>query len=633
MDISLEDLYMPPSHRAHRITPANVLSVLPAACFLELRSLAKHCVDTLIDALSTDSIIDYAVRLESLRPPTRSMVSPYGNKHEYSQLFGQCYTQLSDAILNFLCGVINAGLCADKEDEGAENSRTDGEPRPDCDNAMWAENLLAKLPLCWVRRVLESDLLCVANEFERYELVKRVVKMRRVVPRSEEAVLLKEEDVVDEEDGLDDVDVSMWSEPDTSSSVSSSRRASRTSDVVTRNAIAAEGVFRLRSYVGSLLGRVVSSGGGSGVPLQTAGTDSRKRKRGLSEENETPSGSEDDFVEAVEEITSPRSPLARRNPILHTPSRSGTPTRKAYRIAQSGPGASSSIVHTHFGPGKLPPSANASPEDTVMAGIFQTAVVYTYMTFPQLEVVKKDGIVPDAVVLESFWMQAELMNGGAGLPAGGRGFGKFRFAVRFRDVAEYFQTCASGGKTQIREVVDVETAGGPSGSGSTAAKKKKIMISESIVCAGLQYRVLLSLAEEEEGDELASPSPSTDGRGSRPPRSRPLLRALLQRNRLGEPKRSRGNVGAAAAAAAVVNPSISYRICVFNPDDFASEARNEDWKRFVEPVTKCDFDGNGFVRGFREPTATGRDRQRRAQGLGDGADEGSVWAIVMIDFK
>ncbi|TPX57469.1 hypothetical protein PhCBS80983_g03820 [Powellomyces hirtus] len=643
MDISLEDLYMPPSYRSKKVNTTNVLAVLPAACFLELESLARHCVSTILGTLARETVIDYAVQLERLRLPVRDAPSPYGPKHAYTKLFGQCLTQLSDAILSFLCGVINAGLCTDADAEALLDEHED---------AVSAETLLVQLPLCWIRRVLESDLLCVPNEYERYELVKRVVKMRRVTTRQEEVIYVKPEgDQVEE--SQEDVDVSMWSEADTSS-IAGTRRAntpSHVADLVTRNAIAAEGVFRLRSYVGSLLTRVVSSS--SSVNSNAPKSNDRKRKRRPSDvENFSPSDTEEEeFVEAVEHIATPQS-SGRRTPILRTPRRS--PVISAARPPRS----TSSVVHTHFGPGTLPPTAQASAEDTVMAGVFQTAIVYTYMTFPQLELVKKDGIVPDAVVLESFWMQAELMNGGnaglgglngRGLPSLGRNFGKFRFAVEFRDIYDYFfgpsARSSSAGKGKGPSIYpnaaeDAER---------NAPKRKDIMISKSVVCAGLQYRVLLSIAKDEEEDKENGPTGSealSPRRTEEPPTGRPVLRALLQRNKIGESKRNRqsgddksstSSAQKMRASASTPGPSISYRIFMFNRDDFMGrrgegesaastprecKPKGRNWDAFVDPVTACDFDGDGFVRGFVVPEPS--NAKDAASGM---------WAVVVIDFK
>ncbi|KAJ3154448.1 hypothetical protein HDU89_008518 [Geranomyces variabilis] len=730
MDISLRDLYMPASHRNAQITPENVLAVLPAACFLELSNLAAHCVRTVLASLSADTAVVYAAQLERLRlPPGRSAPSPYGPKHAYAKLFGQCLDKLCDTVLGFLCGVINAGLTAV---DGA-NVKLDLSDGPQADQAQApqpagqhgaaaADDLLSRLPLCWVRRVLESDLLCVPTEHERYELVKRVVAMRRVATPEQQpdqsaaaniGSILDDPRCTDDEEnenhsvqsameapeaGLDDsdLDVSLWSEANTSRSGFHTREGSVFSDVVTRNAVATEGVFRLRSYVHSLLGRVVSNGPAAPIiptstPPHGAAAANRKRKRPPSDlENihptiisgtpglieETEDDNDDQFVPAAEVLSTPvphrkalrndehlpvtsagsrRGRAARVSPPT-TPTTSTTPRGSPAITSKPSPAPApppqqqrDSIVHTRYGPGSLPQSARevATREDTVMAGVFQTAIVYTHMTFPQLELVKTDGIVPDAVVLESFWMQAELMSGrareGAAATAGGpRSFGKFRFCVPFRDVREFFM-----GKGKAPVLREPFTAGASSaaaaavtpedGSAAMASNTGGVLLSNLVVCAGLQYRVLLSVAEDDDdrdgdaGDAAPDSSPvgrHNHRRGWQSNTRPPQLRALLQRNRVGDAKRSRGAAGDARSRSTgpmPPKPPISYRIHIFRRGDFVPSSagggtarRTRRWDRFVQPVTQCEFNGEGFVDGFAMPEAD---------------EDKDLWAVVVIEFR
>ncbi|KAJ3160411.1 hypothetical protein HDU86_000745 [Geranomyces michiganensis] len=699
MDICLRDLYMPASHRSTQITPENVLYVLPAACFLELSTLAAHCVRTVLASLSAHTAVDYADQLERLRlPPGRTAPSPYGPKHAYAKLFGQCLDKLSNAVLGFLCGVINAGLTAEdgaglKQEMksavgGLQADQAQAARQADQLGAQAADDLLSRLPLCWVRRVLESDLLCVPTEYERYELVKRVVAMRVSAPgkpqldqpaaASDDSILNdicsaeadKNEhdnfqsalDVGEAELNDSDLDASLWSEANTSrASVTSfhSREGSIFSDVVTRNAVATEGVFRLRSYVHSLLGRVVPKGPASAPIIPTSTPPrrvaaNRKRKRRSSDlENIYPVDDvcdEDDNDQSISAVEGPSTPhrkaphnntreakinaaschgcAAHASPATST---STTPRGSPAGLSRPTPAPAqqrTSIVHTRYGPGSLPHSARdvATNEDTVMAGVFQTAIIYTHMTFPQLELVKADGIVPDAVVLESFWMQAELMSGrardGAATEAAGgepRSFGKFRFCVPFRNVGEFF---AGKGKGPT----EAETAG-PSSLAPAASNSGGVLLSNLVVCAGLQYRVLLSVAEdhtscEDGGDDARHGAPGSPSVARSSRTKTPLLRALLQRNRVGEAKRSRGDGQSSRTGPLLPKPPISYRIFIFWRGDFLRSCgrvgRRTQWDRFVHPVTQCEFNGEGFVNGFAMPEAD---------------EEDDLWAVVIIEFK
>ncbi|KAI8827084.1 uncharacterized protein EV422DRAFT_512570 [Fimicolochytrium jonesii] len=740
MDLSLRDLYIPPSYRPKHVTYRNALTVLPAACYLELSSLSHFCVDVVLKTLSTETVVDYASQLERLRPSPRGITSPYGPNHQYAKLFRDCYTELYDAILCFICGVINSGLSSE---DAVASAQWEGEQEVEQDKrSIAAEQLLAKLPLCWIRRVLESDLLSVPNEFERYELIKRVVKMRRVKTTIEERSFKRENSY----EPQDEIDVSVWSEAETGSIGQRDIPAAAQADVVTRNALAAESVFRLRNYVGRLFGRgaqTAEAASPTGNPAQ------RKRKRSGSDvENDHPSADEDEFVDAPEAagISTPRpARFVRRTPVLRSPAR--TPTSS---MSHNQSYNTSTIVHTHYGLGTLPSSAGASAEDTVMAGIFQTAVVYTYMTFPQLELVKQDGIVPDAVVLESFWLQAQLMNGGTGgtsglgasmrplgsigngfMQQGRRGgpvgaphnatnFGKYRFAIEFKNVQEYFLGPAQPGRSRhgkepslyptVEEVTEARKA--------KSARSATVMTSESVICAGLHYRVLLSLCtedeveeagidENEECDALDDSRSSPAKRGDAPATSkkqapRLMLRALLQRNKIVDKRAQKqaattdenGAGPSTSSGAAPPNlssssttPAISYRIHLFNPRDFnvdpappsTSDILTADitgpparagtvnppaagpssstapstmtinkqfnrWRRFGKPVTKCDFDGDGFVKGvpLSDVVAGGGtgDAVELAGAAVGGKNAGSkdtvggdLWAIVVIEFK
>ncbi|KAJ3046866.1 hypothetical protein HK097_000443, partial [Rhizophlyctis rosea] len=195
MEISLRDLYDPTLtlQRLSSITPTNALSVLPSACFLELSDLASHCHSVLLSALSRSTIVDYAIHLDQIRPPRnqKAGASPYGVRHRYMDMWGEWHGKVEEAVVAFLGGLVN-GYLGDEEksrDVGEDDVvevGEDGREKTPTARPMGLpeiEKLLTTLPLLWVRRVLESDTLCVANEFARYELIKRVAKARRSVPR------------------------------------------------------------------------------------------------------------------------------------------------------------------------------------------------------------------------------------------------------------------------------------------------------------------------------------------------------------------------------------------------------------------------------------------------------------------
>lgn len=102
------------------------------------------------------------------------------------------------------------------------------------------------------------------------------------------------------------------------------------------------------------------------------------------------------------------------------------------------------------------PSTSNKILPKTLSSIFETGIVYTYMTFPQLTKVKKDEIVPMNLALESFWLQTELGNDAqsVSLPP-------LRFSCKFENIRAYFE----------EDVVQ--------------------MSSKPFECAGIQYRLLL----------------------------------------------------------------------------------------------------------------------------------------------
>ncbi|KAJ3067543.1 hypothetical protein HDU98_009231 [Podochytrium sp. JEL0797] len=260
-------------------------------------------------------------------------------------------------------------------------------------------------------------------------------------------------------------------------------------------------------------------------------------------------------------------------------------------------------------------------EDSLILHMFETGITYTYMPFSHLERVKQDRIVSDAAVLNSFWLQAELINrfttpfqqaGGEGLPAG---LGAFRFSVRFGDVWGW-----------VMENVGALERG---------AGEKVVSVSEPIKCAGVDYRVLLSV---EVDDRFKGVGDAKSGvarqKGVRPPslfrmnRSKSLddlkgdgdggaaagvgkldaleadlltrkfvLKATLQRNRVhgmmsgvASPNSGRQQQRQSVA------PPIAYTIFAVDTSSFVNGV-----SLVQKPVTSCDFDGTGFVNCFAVP--------------------------------
>ena len=144
--------------------------------------------------------------------------------------------------------------------------------------------------------------------------------------------------------------------------------------------------------------------------------------------------------------------------------------------------------------------------------------------------------MPFHLALESYWKQAELLQGSnvsdmvespdqqESLP--------FRFAVKFSSIISYFNKFP----------------------------RPAMMTSESISCAGIQYRLLLSIEKErdEGSDEI-------------------VLKALLQK--------SKGK-----------GPKLAYSIYMY---DQRQPLTHSTLLTCLDPITKCDQEGEGYANEIR----------------------------------
>ncbi|KAJ3095628.1 hypothetical protein HDU97_006755 [Phlyctochytrium planicorne] len=220
-----------------------------------------------------------------------------------------------------------------------------------------------------------------------------------------------------------------------------------------------------------------------------------------------------------------------------------------------------------------------SSEDKVITTIFESGIRYIYMSFSELENVKADGIVPDQGIMKCFWVQAELANNSPGhhlirsLPSetGAQTQKPFRFAARFRKVNEFFNR--------------------PSPSDG-----QQYMISESVKCAGIEYRVLLSCTEE--NDDAAGGEEGVIEK-------KRVLKAHLQRQRSDSALQY-----------------VPYNIYIFDIASFRLE--KDRWRSFDKPATACDADGSGFIKPFPFPLLN-------PEGSADDID-GDLWLLLTLFF-
>lgn len=119
----------------------------------------------------------------------------------------------------------------------------------------------------------------------------------------------------------------------------------------------------------------------------------------------------------------------------------------------------------------------------------------------------------------------------------------FRFGFKFDNVSSYFKRSA----------------------------KPSVFASDSVTCAGVQYRLLLSL--EQDSSPQDGPSTTSDSNGVISASGEPSLRALLQKSK------GRG-------------PPVSYSIYAY---DHRMSLEHQTLSSFLEPITTCHADGEGYA--------------------------------------
>jgi hypothetical protein len=241
----------------------------------------------------------------------------------------------------------------------------------DCENKA---SFLAQLPLQWIEKVICCDALFVENEFERYQLVKRIMDLRHAgtvdLPLNNVFEDPEHDTLVDE----DEVEVDI------------EQLESINPKVALKNVT--NSIF---SYIDGLL------------PMR------KKRKY-----------DEDDDMYKTEEKKD-------KDKIEHLEIREKTI--------------------------ELQKAKESCMLPKTLSNIYHHGIVYTYMTFPQLGVVKNDDLVPFNLALESYWLQAEL----GSRTAQHEKLPPFRFGYKFQNLSNGTDT----------------------------------MVSEAFNCAGILFRILL----------------------------------------------------------------------------------------------------------------------------------------------
>lgn len=426
-ELALSDLYSITSKtvRSDKINTKNAIGVLIAACFLELVDLAQYCSDVVVKSMSKrKDVVGLSSDLHHL-----SMQLENRDMGRFGKLFENHLEILNASCLASLCYIVSRFyISAEDQVESINQSKL-----------LTPESFIAQLPLTWIQRLISSDALCVASEYDRYQLIKHVKQERLAGFLSDNIFGFGSPELLGNE-----IDESV---DGASLSLTISRNLSRSSSAETVDYTIQEdeskyAVAQVKDYISQFFDGMLS----------------KKRKvsdRIISKENHV-------F----------------KNDVISK--RKIKPMRRKVSTAEE-----------------------------TWANIFKDGVVYTFMSFNQLEQVKRDGIVASETVLQSYWLQAELLAHHPGaIPP-------FRFASSFKNIKDIL-------------------------------KKKETMYSDIMSCAGMQFRLLLSVEEKS-------------------------LKALLQK--------TKGNDAY----------QISYSIyCIDH-----REGNNLD--HLMTPVTRCDFTGAGHA--------------------------------------
>ncbi|TPX34230.1 hypothetical protein SmJEL517_g03084 [Synchytrium microbalum] len=607
MDIVLRDLYdLVTVDKHHRnatrismIAPDNVLPVLSAACFIEWPDMIEYCTNLFLDSLSLDTVILYARGLDVLKPPPPpDMMTPYRD-HGYATQLHTVYKTLHASLLSYVCQLMNqSSIGAVLSSDDALNENEDGSINqtglPET-----AIKIMTQLPLHWLRRILESDALCVLNEFVRYRMVVLSWRLRTGSPGPKVKV--------EEEEGGEQQQQEAGETADTEH-VPPSRMTPPETPLVPSVSVDDLGPTDNVNH--------------DTVPIQTEVMDI----------------DEADDEDVVETRTS-------YNNQTGSSSAATTPTKSKLEPISNKFGYLTSLIGSvvdtmtrkpTVNPAKLEPPAerstdmekdieaqqsaliNDGDEDAAFLDLLQGGIIYTYMTFDQLQLVRRDCIVPEQELFQSLWLQTALTNQpGASshqLPSirladstllGKRKIPPFRFSVVFRNVIKSFQEGALEGHWNVS--------------------------SDPVQCAGIQYRVVLSMvelappakADKDDDVEVVIGSPTKLGRKSEERQATPVaagattndmdvesleregqqqegadhkeagqsneepvaapreLRVMLQRKSTSANKRKNDLA------------PIDYRIYVFDKTNF--EVKRDWWRKFHQAVTVCDKEGYGHT--------------------------------------
>ncbi|KAJ1344783.1 hypothetical protein BSLG_000298 [Batrachochytrium salamandrivorans] len=692
LETALRDLYSvhPSSQRKLLLNESTAIPVLSAACFLELQDLADYCVRQIAKVMSHISRIGLlASQLDNLDPANDLSPASYGPQHQYITLLGRYHSLLNSFCTATLCRFV--GMHSMDEDDlplqitaesesvspriydqtrisfsdsnsgisvvaaAAEPTSANTTLLPSIAATSFPETIsdptqesvqttldialasplvefLATLPMSWIKRLMESDWLCVRCEFDRYQITTQIIQMKtncRESRSSSERDANALRSSISNNSQLNSGD-SSFQAPCIKSSTKTYLEKNGTDSVSSETFAPMSAVANVTGMLSSLFEGFMTN---------------KKRKIDSSEAidqsnsqvgihtNDDMSIGHNAGSESVHKDDESQIPISSETVNIYN--RKIIPLRASRRRSDK-----------HCASKARLDSILIEQESQIAAHILEKSIIYTYMTFPQLEVIKGDGVVPSSIVLESHWLQAELSNpvvgirsrihstnsshsnshlgSSAPLPTALRPskpaektLPKFRFGVRFDNVRE-----------QLAAHRHLMT-----GTDTDSDEPPLTIYSQSVICAGTQYRLVLCYEpgnglelSNRSDDNLNSTSSSIRSQSAVPSAlggnmasssvndsihsSAPGFKALLQRSRT------------SAGAISTSQQSISYRVYAF---DHLKPVQFNDMHVF-EPVTQCDFSGSGHARSLNIDHWDEHTLEQMSE------NHDSIWLIAVVEF-
>ncbi|KAJ3394322.1 hypothetical protein HDU80_010571 [Chytriomyces hyalinus] len=532
LEIVFRDLYTT-RLRSSQVHEKSVFHILAAACFLQTQDLISYCTRFILESVNPANIAFYASQMDSIvscpMSAQASLQGESGIMGEFARLLTAVRKNLKPKLESYLCQVVNVGL---SEANAAESAVQKKESQSVNEAISYSSHqsifmLLAACPISWFQTVVEADSLCIPDEFSRYLFLKNAA-------------------------------IARWKQQYDPQSQSTSDKDCFTPKRASNLNKRASGFF------GALFNQTSSVGKGAG--------DAASRKSG------------EDKAEEETCFQSPQGSASLYLPGSYHGSVASFQSSSAFTSSttsmsngfQNFGGSSNSSVSNMSNAGNLMnpihavtrlvnlygqdflrkrgsnenQSENAllmqQDKDITILQLFETAVVYTYMTFAQLERVKSDAIVSDTAVLNSFWMQAELINrfttpyASISVPANPAVFpapvGPFRFTVKF-----------SGLQALALEKADAVERG----------ERVVVAASEPIKCCGIDFRIILALEVGRDYASAIHPAPTSDAQSYHRGQKSQISTPVAKKQFIPPPSAKKGAGGGGGGA---VGPTPTKRI-------------------------------------------------------------------------